>query len=362
MSTQSQSLFDSLKGKLSRKGSNRSTKSNMSSKSNRSSHNPNPNPSSDRAAAPATAPTSATASIPTSTSTSSQAPPPSYSEAISTSATNPTITVQTPAANRAPSPAPSGASRISVASASTPDDPFAFLSTFDTIFLIDDSGSMAGRSWREVKEALRAITPICTAHDEDGIDVYFINAKNRHEEGGGWKNIRSAAQVEDLFNTVRPGGGTPIGARLNNITKLYMAEYEEAVRRAGGEADETDVKPMNIIVITDGVPTDDPETVITLLAKKLDKLNAPLYQVGIQFFQVGNERGAAEALKDLDDGLSGKRGGVRDMVDTVTWSGRQGRERALTADGILKVVLGAVVRRLDRRRASGESSRPYLAP
>jgi len=51
-------------------------------------------------------------------------------------------------------------------------------------------------------------------------------------------------------------------------------------------------------------------------------------------------------------------GGLRDIVDTVTWSGRDGRERALSANGVLKVVLGAVVRRLDRRRASGESARP----
>ncbi|KAK3363782.1 hypothetical protein B0T25DRAFT_597184 [Lasiosphaeria hispida] len=77
--------------------------------------------------------------------------------------------------------------------------PYAFLSTFDTIFVIDDSGSMAGRSWREVKDALRAITPICTAHDADGVDVYLLNAKNTTSTYSGgtgdWTNIRSADQI-----------------------------------------------------------------------------------------------------------------------------------------------------------------------
>ncbi|KAK1760645.1 collagen alpha-5 chain [Echria macrotheca] len=353
MASQSRSLFDSFVGKLSRKGSNRSTKSNMSSHSTRDrsrergvESNPFVSDRSASALAPAPIP-------------DSRAPPPSYSEATATSGANPTITVQAPIQPaRAASPAPSGASRVSLASLSTPEDPYAFLSTFDTIFVIDDSGSMAGRSWREVKEALRAITPICTAHDADGIDVYFLNARNNRHQNGGWTNLRRPEDVENLFSQVRPGGGTPTGTRINQIMKPYLRGYEQAIARTGGDPDNSGVKPVNMIVITDGVPTDDPESVIVSIAKKLDKIEAPPYQVGIQFFQVGNERGAAEALQELDDSLGDVAAGVRDIVDTVTWSGRDGREHVLTANGILKVVLGAVVRRLDRRRVSGEAARP----
>jgi hypothetical protein len=68
---------------------------------------------------------------------------------------------------------------------------------------------------------------------------------------------------------------------------------------------------------------------------------------------VSNEDGAKEALKELDDELSNKiKGGVRDIIDTVTWtSGRSPSEGGvgLTSDGILKVCLGSVVRRLDQR-------------
>ncbi|KAK4453691.1 collagen alpha-5 chain [Podospora aff. communis PSN243] len=335
------SLFDSVKGKLSRKGSNRSTKSDKSSYS-----------ASGRPTTPAPVP----ASIP-----ASQAPPPSYSEATA----NPTITVNAPFGNRPSSPSPSGASRISIASLSTPDDPYAFLGTFDTVFVIDDSGSMAGSSWNEVKEVLRQITPICTSHDADGIDVFFLNHKNPKtmvsRDGsrglGGYPKIRSAHEVESIFKTVRPGGGTPTGTRINNIIRPYLAAYEAAVRN-NCDPEDTGIKPINMIVITDGVATDDPESVIVSAARRLDKADAPPYQVGIQFFQVGSERGAAEALQELDDNLGDIAGQLRDIVDTVTWAGRDTRERALSADGILKVVLGAVVRRLDRKRTSGESSRP----
>lgn len=109
-------------------------------------------------------------------------------------------------------------------------------------------------------------------------------------------------------------------------------------------------KPLNIIVITDGVPTDDVESALIHAAKKLDRLDAPAWQVGVQFFQVGSDEDAKTHLRALDDELSEIAGGeVRDMVDTVPFLGRSGE--ALTGEGILKVVLGAVNRRLDRKRS-----------
>lgn len=264
-------------------------------------------------------------------------------------------------APRDPSPTPS---RLSAIRATAPEDQYAFLSSFDTIFLIDDSGSMAGRSWREVQSALGSITPICTAHDADGVDIYFLNNRSlspakasQGKAAGGYTNVKDVAFVNQVFTTVCPGGMTPTGTRLNHILKAYVRHYEQAIQRAGGDPDATDVKPINVIVITDGVPSDDPESVLLSVAQKLDKLEAPPHQVGVQFFQVGNEPGAAEALRALDDDLAQLGGGVRDMVDTVTFNVRPSNADGLSAsipvlsaDAILKTVLGAVVKRLDRAR------------
>ncbi|KAF7558350.1 hypothetical protein G7046_g5820 [Stylonectria norvegica] len=269
--------------------------------------------------------------------------PPAYSASPLTTESGPSsLNPNGPSTRRGVSPVPS------IASVTTAEDKYAFLSTFDTVFVIDDSGSMAGRSWREVRDALRAITPICTSHDADGIDVFFLNHTSS-SSSGGYANIRDAAQVQRLFDSVSPRGATPTGSRLHSILKPYVASLARKP-----DAMES-IKPVNIIVITDGCPTDDPESIIVQHAKKLDKLEAPPYQVGIQFFQVGSEPGATRALRELDDDLADQ--GIRDIVDTVTWDAA-GASRGcdLTADSILKVVLGAVVRRLDRKATSGESS------
>lgn len=202
---------------------------------------------------------------------------------------------------------------------------------------------MAGRSWREVAQALSTIAPIVTKHDADGIDLYFLNHKSTDAGApangiapGGYRGIKRAATVNEIFDRVRPYGGTPTGTRVHNILKPYLAKLE-AVMKEGKE-----MKPLNLIVLTDGVPSDDVESVLLSAAKKLDKLEAPPFQMGVQFFQVGNEEGAKEALMELDDELSQLvEGGVRDIVDTVTWTGGVSASEGgvgLTGDGILKAV------------------------
>jgi hypothetical protein len=52
---------------------------------------------------------------------------------------------------------------------------------------------------------------------------------------------------------------------------------------------------------------------------------------------------AREALQELDDNLA-ETHGVRDMVDTVPFTGE-----GMTADLIIKTLLGGINRRLDRR-------------
>ena len=120
---------------------------------------------------------------------------------------------------------------------------------------------------------------------------------------------------------VRPQGGTSTGIRMHNIMKPYLAKLETEMA-AGKE-----MKPFDLIVLTDGMPSDDVESVLISPAKKLDKLNALPYQVSVQSFQVGNEEGAGEAPEELDNGLSELvEGGVRDsfitrlLIEMSRWS------------------------------------------
>jgi hypothetical protein len=191
------------------------------------------------------------------------------------------------------------------------------------VIVIDDSGSMIGSSWQETEEALALITPICTKRDPDGIDMYFINHPDKPE----FKNVTSRSKVNGIFKAVRPRGSTPTGKRLKQILKQYLYDFKNNAT----------VKPINIIVITDGVPSDDVESPIIAAATQLDKLNAPAWQVGIQFFQVGRDPDAGEHLKQLDDELRKISGNseLRDIVDTVAFTEAGGAK--LTDEGILKV-------------------------
>jgi hypothetical protein len=133
----------------------------------------------------------------------------------------------------APPPAYSPAAPTAVISgpmSTIADSKYAFLTQFDTVFLIDDSDSIAGRSWREIKKALSAITPICTTHDADGIDIYFLNHRNtRNAPQGSYANIKITGAVDEIFDIMRPLDGTLIGTRLNHILKSYFDRVETVI-------------------------------------------------------------------------------------------------------------------------------------
>ncbi|WRT69657.1 uncharacterized protein IL334_006647 [Kwoniella shivajii] len=223
------------------------------------------------------------------------------------------------------------------------EDPLEILREYDTVFLIDDSSSMKGRRWTEARIALMGVADIAARYDQDGIDVEFLNS------GKVGNGLKTGNQVMQLFETVKPSGSTPTGRRLEAILREYMNALErKGLRRnssmfGSSSNSNPNVKPMNLIVITDGAPTDDPESVIITFAKRLDKGEHPLSQIGIQFLQVGDDASAKEALQELDDGLSDKHD-IRDIVDTVPYCGKE-----LTAEMIVKTLIGGINRRMDRK-------------
>ncbi|KAL1881569.1 hypothetical protein Plec18167_003166 [Paecilomyces lecythidis] len=247
-------------------------------------------------------------------------------------------------------------SHISVDCEISNDSPYAFLKEFDTIFVVDDSSSMMGWRWKEAEQAIAAIAPVCTQFDPDGIDIYFLNHRNvRDRTQGAYRNIKTAEGVRNVFQSVAPRGPTPFGTRLLQILKPYLGRVEKMAAATDDSGVLRDpalaVRPLNIIAITDGEFTDDAESVIVDTARRLDKCNAVPWQVGIQFFQVGDDAAARRYLEELDDELEDKiqNEKIRDIVDTVPWRGQKGQ--SLSGEGILKVVIGAVHKKYDKRKA-----------
>ncbi|KAH8118411.1 hypothetical protein DFH11DRAFT_1502555 [Phellopilus nigrolimitatus] len=259
--------------------------------------------------------------MPPTTSTSSRL---QHSEQTPTElVTSPTSTLQSPIENNV-------------------EDPLELLKRYKTIFIIDDSASMAGERWAETREALASLADTAAKYDTDGIDAYFLNA-NRSAQ-----NMRSATSVKRQFDSVQPQGISLIAQKLEELLHEYLSELDAAkqdINRGDLRALQR-VKPVNYIIITDGVPTDDPETVIVQAARRLDNGNFPVSQVGIQFVQVGNDPRATEALRELDDELS-QEYGIRDMVDSTPYISGQ----TLDSEMLIKILLGGINRRVDKKGA-----------
>ncbi|KAI1353912.1 hypothetical protein F5Y01DRAFT_322697 [Xylaria sp. FL0043] len=233
------------------------------------------------------------------------------------------------------------------------DNPYAALKYIDTLLLIDDSDSMQ-QCWDEVGDIIRTITPICIEHDRNGIDIEFVNhrAKGYHfTSRSGYQHIgllKGRLDMHDnvagIYHNVKPKGRCRMDKRLASILDPYINEYEASLRQSGGKKL---LVPLNIIVISDLSWDTDDDSFGTLIriARQLDILGAPKYQVGVQLFRVGDtgRQIPDDTVRFFDDQIWKDRG-VRDMVDITTWTGSPGE---LSPKGILKVLLGAVRRSID---------------
>ncbi|KAJ7619368.1 hypothetical protein FB45DRAFT_799734 [Roridomyces roridus] len=231
------------------------------------------------------------------------------------------------------------------------ENAFEILSKYDTVILLDDSGSMALSGshrgvtrWEEAGQALSKLAEIAAQYDKDGIDIHFLNNRNSA------LHLKSSAEVNDVFNSVRPEGLTPTGERLDQILKPLLLQLETCTIDPDGTPRDTltneEIKRVNLIVITDGEATDSPKHTILDAARRLSALrNLCMIQLGIQFVQIGNDEKATQALKELDDDLH-RDGQIRDIVDTTPYS----RLNPITADGLIKSLLGGINRRIDEQK------------
>ncbi|KAI9777255.1 MAG: hypothetical protein M1839_008985 [Geoglossum umbratile] len=210
-----------------------------------------------------------------------------------------------------------------------------FLSKYDTVFFIDDSGSMGSRvgpeddshtRWDQAREIFMRLVPLALQYDRDGIDIHFLNTTEFSQQ-----NITSTTRVQYLFSEVEPDGDTPIGFELEGFLKDYLRKLERSYKG------EERVKPLNLIILTDGEPDDLEllDRVIVNAARKIQELGARDRQIGIQFVQIGDEDEATRFLKRLDDDL-GIKNQTLDIVDTVKYDPKGGDEM------IMKILLGAI--------------------
>lgn len=255
----------------------------------------------------------------------------------------------------------------------------SLLKEADTIIVIDDSESMGLYGyWPLVKKCLSYLGPVVGHYDPNGITVYCLNGRGDSKDnmalgiaGQGWNDIKTAAQIEAIFDSAKPMGTTPIYDRLTHILIPYL-------NRVGTDPNNRP-RPINILVVTDGV-ADDPEGVEELIGEvcaELDNAKAPNNQIGLQFIQIADlvvaeqhiratttnpqeiqtkinkARDDAECstawLKKLDDNLVGSEEVTRDIVDTKNATDINA-EGGFNPKNIVKILVGALSKRHDRMK------------
>ncbi|KAI6009825.1 hypothetical protein PISMIDRAFT_112884 [Pisolithus microcarpus 441] len=156
-----------------------------------------------------------------------------------------------------------------------PDHMEQLLEKYHPVFVVDDSSSMSmNGAWGKAQDAIFRFATEVMQYDSGGIDVYFLNAL--------------------LYQDA--------------ITVRIIEQLERAKSNA---SDYGKIKPVNIIVLTNSPPSDNPMKVIQSAAKKLHRgLHHP-NAVSIQFAQLGNDTCTGKALKKLAEDPS------LNMVDTV---------------------------------------------
>lgn len=183
-----------------------------------------------------------------------------------------------------------------------PEKVYPRLKKYDTVFLVDDSGSMLGPRWDTTAAVLAKIASIAVQYDKDGVDVRFFNSSPDDEER---LNLDTAEKVNCLFKKVSPEGPTPtadvLDAELNNYIYKYRGNRN--------------IRGLNLIILTDGEPDEDQDVanVIVGFTKVLKEDSAPRDHVGIQFVQIGGDEAASEFLRSLDDDLQKKHNLDRDV-------------------------------------------------
>lgn len=177
----------------------------------------------------------------------------------------------------------------------------------DFTLIIDKSGSMSikdragGKSrWSIMQESTLALASKCEDLDPDGITVYTFSGRFKRYE-----NVTSA-KVQQIFLENEPLGSTDLAGVLQDATNSYFQRKSAKQTKANGEV---------IVVVTDGEP-DDRKAVMRVIIEASRRLEKD-EELAITFVQIGEDSGATQFLKALDDEMQSV-GAKFDIVDTVT--------------------------------------------
>ena len=216
----------------------------------------------------------------------------------------------------------------------------AGLSAREVFILVDRSGSMnaddenpTGRStgqkwtrWDSARVAAESIAELSLSLDQDGkVDIMLWDGDRYSTLQHKYESMTNVSDIKYFFENNRPQrGSTPLAEALEEVYSKHLANLL------------SQSEPFTCIILTDGQPN-DPAKVKNLFKRIIKENN--LEQPGretlaaFSFVRMGDDQGAINFLKDLDDNLITQLNVNVDIVDTKEdnflfgtgmYSGREG--------------------------------------
>eukprot|EP00208_Stichococcus_sp_RCC1054_P008332 CAMPEP_0206152440 /NCGR_PEP_ID=MMETSP1473-20131121/39327_1 /ASSEMBLY_ACC=CAM_ASM_001109 /TAXON_ID=1461547 /ORGANISM="Stichococcus sp, Strain RCC1054" /LENGTH=348 /DNA_ID=CAMNT_0053549999 /DNA_START=127 /DNA_END=1173 /DNA_ORIENTATION=- len=183
----------------------------------------------------------------------------------------------------------------------------AGLALYDVVIYCDDSGSMKfqenGSRIDDLKAILDRVTSVATLFDSDGISLRAMNFKGMAD------HVRTSEEAAAYVAQFQYNGLTPMGEMLEK--KIIEPILEKSM------AKKTLKKPVLVITITDGEPSERPGKVQSEIAEAKRHCKRSVYGVGaiaFAFAQVGKDVGAQKFLATLDNDKD-----VGGMVDCTSY-------------------------------------------
>ena len=164
----------------------------------------------------------------------------------------------------------------------------------------DDSGSMRFDGGERIKDMRLIISRVISAallFDDDGISIRFMNWEpgNRITKEK-LDHIENEQQIDLIVDKVLFNGTTPMGQQMKErIIDPLILEPARVGRLK---------KPVLVITVTDGQPTDNPKIFDTIRYASSEISRMPQYGKGaisFQFAQVGDDPTAMAFLSKLDN-------------------------------------------------------------
>ncbi|KAF8993617.1 hypothetical protein BDQ17DRAFT_1368092 [Cyathus striatus] len=192
---------------------------------------------------------------------------------------------------------------------------------------------MMGSSWSEARDSVNQLANwiLDNGWDRGGITLRFLNSNYLFQ----FKDLNGIAdknKIRQLVDMVHPNGGTPTGQRCSEILNSHIDKLEKLKHTP----EYSRIKPLILVVITDGVPTDGHNyglsSVLLSVSNRLAACCHHPNSMAVQFVQVGGDLGATQALKLLTQIKT------NGMVDTIS-SADLG---SLSPDKLGQLMLGGV--------------------